>query len=65
MTKIAYVTTAHSKVNNFSEVRVYYTNGRNRLYKPETMPNTVMDFCITSKHCDEDETACETTKTYW
>ena len=65
MVKIAYVTTARSKVNDFGEVRVHYTNGKSRIYKPETMPNTVMDFCVMSKHCDNDETACETTKTYW
>lgn len=65
MTKIAYVTTTHSKVGDFGEVRVYYTNGRSRVYKPDTMPNTVMDFCVIAKHCDEDETPCETMKTYW
>lgn len=65
MAKIAYVTTARSKVGDFGEVRVYYTNGRSRVYTPETMPKTVMDFCVMSKHCNKDETACETTKIYW
>lgn len=65
MTKIAYVTTAQSKINDFGEVRVSYTNGKQIKYKPETMPKTVMDFVVTAKHCDKDETACETLKTYW
>lgn len=65
MTQIAYVTTARSKINDFGEVRVSYTNGRERRYKPDTLPRTVMDFCVLAKHCDEDETACEILKTYW
>ena len=65
MAKIAYVTTAQSRLNNVGEIRVYYTNGRGRTYKPETVPNIVLEFCIKAIHCDEDKTTCENLKTYW
>ena len=65
MAKIAYVVTAHSKVNNKGEIRVYYTNGNGRRYKPDTVPQTVLDFCIMARNCDNEETAWEHMNTYY
>lgn len=63
--KIAYVVTAHNTLTNRGEIRVYYTNGRDRKYKPETLPRTVADFCVMAKHCEREEARNEILNTYY
>ena len=65
MAKIAYVVTVHNKITDKGEVRVYYTNGKDRRYKPETMPQTVFNFCVMARNCDNDDTYDENTNTYY
>ena len=65
MAKIAYVVTAHNKITGRGEVRVYYTNGRDRCYKKETAPQTALDYCVMAKYHDKEETHDEITNTYW
>ena len=65
MTKIAYVVTVRNKIMDRGEVRVYYTNGRDRTYKPETVPQTVLDFCVTAKRHEKEDTYDEVLNTYY
>ena len=65
MAKIAYVVTVHNKVTDKGEIRVYYTNGKDRRYRPDTMPQTVFDFCVTARTCDNEETHDEHLNTYY
>ena len=65
MAKIAYVVTAHNKIFDKGEIRVYYTNGKDRKYKPETVPQTVLDFCITAKHNMKEDSYDEVLHTYY
>ena len=63
--KIAYVVTCHNKISNRGEIRVYYTDGRDRKYKAETLPRTVADFCVMAKHCEREECIDEVLNTYY
>ena len=65
MAKIAYVVTVHNKITDRGEVRVYYTNGRDRRYKKETAPQTALDYCVMAKYNNKEETFDEITHTYW
>lgn len=65
MAKIAYVMTVHNIIGNWGEVRVYYTNGRDRKYKPETMPETAREFCITARNCDVERERDRVCNTYY
>ena len=65
MAKIAYVVTAHNKITDRGEIRVYYTNGRDRTYKPDTAPQTAIDFCVTARNCVKEDTYDEVLNTYF
>ena len=43
---------------------VYYTNGNRREYKVFYLPQTVKDFIVTAKHCDEEVSDLGIVKVY-
>ena len=57
MATIAYVVTKRDKLTPLGDaIYVYYTNGRDRRYTKETVPQTALDFCVTARRCvTEDE----------
>lgn len=65
MAKIAYVVTVHNKITDRGEVRVYYTNGRDRKYRPDTVPQTALDFCVTARNHEKEDTYDEVLNTYY
>lgn len=65
MAKIAYVVTVYNKITDKGEIRVYYANGKDRKYKPDTAPQTVLDFCIMARNCDNEDSHDEHLNTYY